>query len=136
MVCHILTCFCSIMAPRPLLHQMHQCMIFNASNVWNPVPQYLQRLEGPRVSCLKRIICRSYLGDKEYVENLHRNRLLPVSYFLVLNDLFLLKKILLLSISMNASNHWSITFVCEKTRSNENCFCEARKTIPKCSEDN
>ena len=87
-------------------------------------------------SCLKWITCRSVLCDKEYVESLIRSRLLPVSYFLVLNDLILLNKILVGLISMNASNHRSITFDCPKTRSGEKFFIEARKTFRKRSEDN
>ena len=76
------------------------------------------------------------MGDKEYVESLIRSRLLPVSYILVLNGLILLNKILVGLTSMNASDHWSITFGCPKTRSNENFFIEARKTFWKRSEDN
>ena len=110
--------------------------VFYASNVWNPGPQYLQRLERLQRSCLKWITCRSVLGDKEYVESLIRNRLLPVSYFLVLNDLILLNKILMGLTSMNASDHWSITFGCPKTRSSEKIFIEARKTFRKRSENN
>ena len=37
---------------------------------------------------------------------------------------------------MNASDHWSITFGCPKTRSSEKLFIEARKTFRKRSEDN
>ena len=67
--------------------------------------------------------CRSVLGDKEYIESLVRNRwLLPVSYFLLLNDLILLNKILVGLTSMNASDHCSITFGCSKTRSSEKTF--------------
>ena len=110
--------------------------VFYASNVWNPGPQYLQRLERLQRSCLKWITCPSVLGDKEYVESLIRNRLLPVSYFLVLNNLILLNKILVCLTSMNASDHWSITFGCPKTRSSEKFFIEARKTFWKRCEDN
>ena len=110
--------------------------VFNASNVWNPGPQYLQRLKILQRSCLKWITCPSVLGDKEYVESLIRNRLLPVIYFLVLNDLILLNKILVGLTSMNASDHWSITFGCSKTRSSEKFFIEAIKTFRKRSEDN
>ena len=110
--------------------------VFYASNVWNPGPQYLQRLERLQRSCLKWITCRSVLGDKEYVESLIRNRLLPVSYFLVLNDLILLNKILVGLTTVNASDHWSITFGCPKSRSSENFFIEARKTFRKRSEYN
>ena len=80
--------------------------------------------------------CRSVLGEKEYVESLSRNRLLPVSFFLVLNDLILHNKILVGLISMNASDQWSITFGCPKTRSSEKFFIEARKAFRKRSEDN
>ena len=104
--------------------------------VWNPGPQYLQRLERLQRSGLKWITCRSVLGDKEYVESLIRNRLIPVSYFLVHNDLILLNKILVGLKSMKASYHWSITFGCPKTRSSEKFFIEARKTFRKCSEEN
>ena len=110
--------------------------IFYASNVCNPVPQYLQRLEKVQRSCLKWITCRSVLVDKEYVESLTRNRLLPVSYFLVHNNLSLLDKILVGLTSMNASDHCSITFGCPKTRSSEKIFTEARKKFRKRSEDN
>ena len=88
--------------------------VFYASNVWNPGPQYLQRLERLQRSCLKWITCRSVLGDKEYVESLIRNHLLPVSYFLVFNDLILLNKILMGLTSMNASDHWSIVLVVQR----------------------
>ena len=111
-------------------------VVFYASNVWNPGPQYLQRLERLQRSCLKWITCLSVLGDKEYVESLNQNRLLPVSCFLVLNDLILLNKILVGLTSMNASNHWSITFGCPKTRSSKKFSIEARKTFRKRSEDN
>ena len=37
---------------------------------------------------------------------------------------------------MNASDHWSITFGCPKTRSSEKFFIEARKTFRKRSDDN
>ena len=110
--------------------------VFYASNVLNPGPQYLQRLETLQRSCLEWITCRSVSGDKENIESLIRNRLLPVSYFLVLNDLILLKKILVGLTSMNASGHWSINFGCPKTRSSEHFFIEARKTFRKRSEDN
>ena len=110
--------------------------VFYASHVWNPGPQYLQRLERLQRSCLKWITCLSVPGDKEYVESLIRNRLLPVTYFLVLNDLILLNKILMGLTSMNASDHWSITFGCAKTRSSQKFFIEARKTFRKRSEDN
>ena len=78
--------------------------------------------------------CRSVLGDKEYVESLIRNRLLPVSYFLVFNDLILLNKILVRLTSMNASDHWSITFGCPKIRSSKKF--ETRKRFRKRCEDN
>ena len=93
--------------------------VFYASNVWNPRPQYLQRLKKLQCSCLKWITCSSILGDKEYVEIFVWNRLLPVSYFLVLDYLILLNRISLRLTSMNASVHWSITFGCAKTRSIE-----------------
>ena len=109
--------------------------VFYASNVWNPGPQYLQRLERLQRSCLKSITCRSVLGDKVYVESLIRNCLLPVSYFLVLNDRILLNKILVGLTFMNASDHWSVTFGCPMTRSIEKFFIEARKTFQKRSED-
>ena len=99
-------------------------------------PQYLQRLERLQRSCLKWKTYRSVLVDKEYVESLIRNRLLPVRYFLFLNDLILLNKILVGLTSMNASDRWSITFGCQKTRSSEKNFIEARKTFRKRSEDN
>ena len=89
------------------------------SNVWNPGPQYLQSLGRAQTLYLKRMTCRSILGDKEYVESLIRNLLLPVSYFLVLKDLVLRNKILLGSTSMKASDHWSITSGCARTRSSE-----------------
>ena len=101
--------------------------VFYASNVWNPGQQYLQRLEKRQRSCLKWITCRSILGDKQYVESLIRNRLLPVSYILVPNDLILLNKILVVLTSVKASDHWSITFDCPKARSSENCFCRSQK---------
>ena len=47
------------------------------------------------------------LDEKEYVESLNPNRLLLVSYFLVLNDIILVSTILLGLSSMNASDHWS-----------------------------
>ena len=109
--------------------------VFYASNVWNPGPQYLQRLERLQRSCLKWITCRSFLGDKEYVESLIRNRLLPFSYFLVLYNLILLNKILVVLTSLNASDHWSITFGCPKTGSSEKFFIEARLTLRKRSEN-
>ena len=98
--------------------------------------QYLQNLERLQRSCLELIICRSVLGDKEYAENLIRNRLLPVSYFLVLNDLILLNKILVGLTSKNASDHWLLAFGCPKTRSSEKFFIEARRTFRKRFEDN
>ena len=52
------------------------------------------------------------LDEKEYVESLIPNRLLPVSYFLVLNDIILLSTILLGLTSMNASDHWSESSGC------------------------
>ena len=55
--------------------------VFFASNVWNPGPHYLKHLEKLQKSCLKWITFRSILDDKEYVESLIRNILLPVSYF-------------------------------------------------------
>ena len=48
----------------------------------------------------------------------------------------MLNKILLGLTSMNASDHWSITFGCAKTRSSEKFFIEARKYFRKRSEDN
>ena len=92
-----------------------------------PGPQYLQRLERLQRSCLKWLNCRSVLGDKEYVESLIRNRLFPVSYFLVLNDLILLNKVLVDLTSMNASDHWSITFGCPKTRSSKKKLLKPEK---------
>ena len=70
---------------------------------------------------------RSVLGDNEYVDSLNRKRLLPVSYFLVVNDLILLNNFLVGLTSMIASDHWSITFGCPKTRSSEKFFIEAKK---------
>ena len=110
--------------------------VFYASNIWNPGTQYLQRLERLQRSCLKWTTCRSVLDDKEYVESLIRNCLLPVSYFPVRKNLNLLNKILVVLISKNASDHWSETFGCPNTRSSEKLFIEARKPFRKCSEDN
>ena len=76
------------------------------------------------------------MGDNEYVESLIRNHLLPISYFLVLNNLILLNKMLVGLTSMNASDPWSKTFGCPKTRSSEKIFIEARKRFRKRSEDN
>ena len=104
----------------PLVKTYIFSAVFYPSNVRNPGPQYLQRLETLQRSCLKWITSRSVLGDKEYVESLFRNRLLPVSYFQVLNNLILLNTILVGLTSMNASDHWPITFGCPKTRSSEN----------------
>ena len=101
--------------------------VIYASNVWNPGSQYLQRLERLQRSCLKWITCRSVLGDKEYVESLIRNRLLPVSYFLVLNDLILLNKILVGLTSMNASDHWSITLVVQRPDKVKNFLLKREK---------
>ena len=101
--------------------------VFDASNVWNPGRQYLQRLERLQRSCLKWITCRSVLGDIEYVEGLIRSCILPVSYFLVFNDLILLNKILVGLTSMKASDHYSKTFGCPKTRSSEKFFLKGEK---------
>ena len=56
------------------------------------------------------------LGGNEYFESLIRIRLLPVRFFIVLNELFLLNKILLDLTSVNASDHWSLTFGGAKIR--------------------
>ena len=99
--------------------------VFYASNVWNPGPQFLQRLERLQRSCVKWITSVMFWLTKNTL-SLIQNRLLPVSYFLILNDLILLNKIFVGLTSMNGSDHWS-TFGCPKTRSSENFLLKPEK---------